>query len=139
MVTFESFLSMKVMHGPQYYHKSTNRERMSLDLGGLCGGIYSVSMKYPNSSVQVAICDGAGCNDSTWYSEEILEYAHRVLSPYILSQLQHVERLYAVFDQYLADSLKAQSRSTRGEGVRRRAEQSSVIPGNWQAFPRSQY
>ena len=36
----------------------------------------------------------------------------------------------------LAESLKADTRSKRGKGVRRRVEQSSAIPGNWQEFLR---
>ena len=56
------------------------------------------------------------------------------MSPYILPQLQQVERLNIVWDQYLIESLKAEARSKRGQGVRRRVEPSSVIPRNWQAF-----
>ena len=35
---------------------------------------------------------------------------------------------------YLAESLKADTCSKRGKGVRRCVEQSSAIPGNWQEF-----
>ena len=56
------------------------------------------------------------------------DYANDIFLPYITSQLQHVTRLDI--------SLKADARSKRGKGVRRRVEQSSAVPGNWQAFLR---
>ena len=36
----------------------------------------------------------------------------------------------------MPESLKADARSKRGKGVRRHVEQSSAVPGNWQAFLR---
>ena len=36
----------------------------------------------------------------------------------------------------MPESLKADARSKRGKGVRRRVESSSAVPGNWQAFLR---
>ena len=56
--------------------------------------------------------------------------------PYITSQLQHVSRLDIIWDVYVPESLKADTRSKRGKGVRRRVEPLNVIPGNWPEFLR---
>jgi hypothetical protein len=61
------------------------------------------------------------------------DYATEVL-PYISSQLQYVVRLDIIWDVCIPGSLKADARSKRGKGVRRRVDPSSLIPGNWQAF-----
>ena len=52
------------------------------------------------------------------------------------SQLQHVNRLDVVCGEYTAYSLKAETRTRRGKGIRRRVEPSNAIPGNWQEFLR---
>ncbi len=89
-------------------------------------------------AVEVMILDGAAivnmlapCNAKTFS-----EYASQVFLPYITSQLQHTSRVDIVWDEYLQDSLKADTRKKRGKGIRRRVEPSSSIPGNWQAFLR---
>ena len=64
------------------------------------------------------------------------DYATQVFLPYITSQLQHVNRLDVVWDEYIADSLKAETRTRRGKGIRRRVEPSNTILGNWQEFLR---
>ena len=52
--------------------------------------------------------------------------------------MKHVNRVDAAWDTYLSDSLKAETRSKRGNkrrrGIRRRVEKSSPIPGNWKDF-----
>ena len=58
------------------------------------------------------------------------DYANQVFIPYILSQLQHVNRVDVVWD------LKDETRSKGGNGVRRRVEPCNDIPGNWQEFLR---
>ena len=50
--------------------------------------------------------------------------------------LQHVNRIDIVWDDYISDSLKAETRRKRGKGVRKRVEPSSPIPGNWSSFLR---
>ena len=45
-------------------------------------------------------------------------------------------RLDIIWDEYTPDSLKADARSKREKGVRRRVEPSSAVPGNWPAFLR---
>ncbi len=56
--------------------------------------------------------------------------------PYVQSQLPHVLRLDVVWDVYKPESLKEDTRSTRGKGIRRRVEASSIVPQNWRAFLR---
>ena len=62
------------------------------------------------------------------------DYATQVFQSYITSQLQHVNRLDVVWGEYIADSLKAETRTRRGKGIRRRVEPSNTIPANWQEF-----
>ena len=54
------------------------------------------------------------------------DYDNQVFISYILSELQHVNRVDVVWDEYLPDSLKAETRSKRGT--------SNAIPGIWQDF-----
>ncbi len=56
--------------------------------------------------------------------------------PYVTSQLQYTSRVDVVCDEYLTDSLKADTRKKRGtcKGVRRRVDPPSSIPGNCLAF-----
>ena len=56
--------------------------------------------------------------------------------PYIVSQTQHASRVDVLWDEYHPESLKAETRSTRGKGVRRCVEPSITIPGNWKEFLR---
>ncbi len=63
-------------------------------------------------------------------------YAHNVFLPYVFSQLNRASRVDIVWDQYFDNSLKSQTRSKRGKGIRRRVEASSSLPGNWQEFLR---
>ena len=58
------------------------------------------------------------------------DYATHVFLPYITSQLRHAIRVDVVWDEYMPDSLKADSRTKRGRGIRRRVEPSSSITGN---------
>ena len=64
------------------------------------------------------------------------DYAKQVFSPYIKSQLHHVNRVDVVWDEYFPESLKAETRRKRGKGVRKRVEPSSAIPGKWEEFLR---
>ena len=47
-----------------------------------------------------------------------------------------MNRLDVVWDECITDSLKAETRTRRGKGIRRRVEPSNTIPGNWQEFLR---
>ena len=62
------------------------------------------------------------------------DYGNQVFISYILSQLQHVNKVDVVCDEYLPDSLKAETRSKRGKGVRQHVEACNAIPRIWQDF-----
>ena len=90
------------------------------------------------SRAQVSILDGAGIVNMLrpGTAKTFKAYATDVFVHYILSQLQHVERLDIIWDRYIADSLKSETRSKRGKGIRQRVEPRSAVPGNWQEFLR---
>ena len=87
---------------------------------------------------QVSILDGSGIVNMLrpGTAKTFKAYATDVFVPYILSQLQHVERPDIVWDRYIADSLKLETRCNRGKGIRQRVEPRSAVPGNWQEFLR---
>ena len=64
------------------------------------------------------------------------EYADQIFKPYILSQLEMVERLDIVWDVYRPDSLKQGARENRGKGTQRRVKAGTAIPSNWESFLR---
>ena len=67
-------------------------------------------------------------------AKTIKDFADNIFLPYIQSKLQNVSRLDVIWDVYRPDSLKAETRSKRGKGIRRQVEESSAIPKNWQVF-----
>ena len=56
------------------------------------------------------------------------DYAIDVFLSYITSHLQHVTRFDIVWNKYVPESLKADTRSKKGKGVRRPVESSSTLP-----------
>lgn len=64
------------------------------------------------------------------------DYANTVFIPYIKAQLQHVRRIDIIWDVYMPDSLKSDTHSKRGKGVRKRVEPRSSLPKNWEEFLR---
>jgi len=66
--------------------------------------------------------------------DQFFQHENQAYPPAFTSQLQYVKRLDVVWDEYIADSLKAETRT--GKGIRRRVEPSNAIPGNWQEFLR---
>ena len=88
--------------------------------------------------MEVLILDGAAIVNmlKPVNSKTFQDYANKVFLPYIQSQLQHVSRLDLVWDVYKPECLKADTRSKRGNGIRRRVEASSVVPQNWREFLR---
>lgn len=64
------------------------------------------------------------------------DYATIVCLPHIKNQLQKVKRLDVVWDRYVENSLKAQTRSKRGQGIQRRVQSDVRLPGNWSEFLR---
>ena len=66
-------------------------------------------------------------------------YAASVVLPTIIGlslSIKH-NRTDIVFDVYQSSSLKAETRSKRGHGVRRRVTSTGKIPSNWQSFTRN--
>ena len=72
--------------------------------------------------VEVIILDGAAITNMLAPSgtKTFSDYATQVFLPYITSQLQHAIRLDVVWDEYMLGSLKADTRTKRGRGIRRR-------------------
>ena len=62
------------------------------------------------------------------------EYSNSVFWPYSFGQLQRVRRLDIVWDVYLADSLKARTKSKRGQGQRRKVLPLAPLPSTWKSF-----
>ena len=91
-----------------------------------------------NPVVQVVLLDGAAIVNvlRPGFANTFSDYAIQVFLPYITSQLQHVNRQHVVWAEYIADSLKVETRTRRGKRIRRRVEPSNSIPGNWQGFLR---
>ena len=54
--------------------------------------------------------------------------------PYISHQLQRVQREDTMWDTYIPNSLKAQTRDKLGSGLRRRVEADVRLPANWGEF-----
>ena len=61
------------------------------------------------------------------------DYSNSVFLPYIFGQLQSVRRLDIVWDVYLADSLKAGTKSKRGQGQRRKVLPLAPLPYTWKS------
>ena len=62
------------------------------------------------------------------------DYNNSVFLPYIFGQLQSVRWLDIVWDVYLADSLKAGTKSKRGQGHRRKVLPLAPLPSTWKSF-----
>ena len=64
------------------------------------------------------------------------DYAQIVFLPYIERMLQDVVRIDVVWDTYVEDSLKAQTRMNRVSGNHLRVSNSTNIPVDWKSFLR---
>jgi len=62
------------------------------------------------------------------------DYTSQVFLPYITAQLQSVQKVDVVWDEYLHGSLKAYTRSMSGK---KEAESSNNMPRNWKEFLRN--
>jgi hypothetical protein len=93
----------------------------------------------PRACVTCTILDGAAIVNMVrpGAAKTFQDYATDVFIPHIKKLLQHVTRLDIIWDVYVYESLKADARSKRGKGVRRRVEPSSAVPGDWAAFLRT--
>ena len=90
-------------------------------------------------AVDVVILDGAAIVNmlKPGTAKTYSDYASQIFLPYITMQLQNVQRLDVIWDEYINGSLKSYTRSVRGKGSRRRVESSSLIPKNWHEFLRN--
>ena len=64
------------------------------------------------------------------------DYAQILFLPYKERMLQDVVRIDIVWDTYVEDSLKAQTRMNRGSGIHLRVSNSTNIPVDWKSFLR---
>ena len=131
MISISSF-NMKIKRIYLLYHKWGNcgQEQSMICLEDLV----PTQDLSPTPVVQVILLDGAAIINTLrpGFAKTFSYYATQVFLPYITSQLQHANRLDVVWDEYIADGLKAETRTRRGKGIRRRVEPSNTIPGNWQ-------
>lgn len=65
------------------------------------------------------------------------DYAVYTFLLFIMAQLRAAARVDIVWDVYIEQSLKTTARDKRGKGIRRRVAASNPVPGNWEAFLRS--
>ena len=61
-------------------------------------------------------------------SKTFKDYSQDVFLPYVQLQLEMVQRVDVVWDDYRSGSLKEQTREKRGKGIRRRVAPSNAIP-----------
>ena len=111
-------------HENQSYPPSKNgklRSGSKSDLVGCLEDLVTSQEKTNNPDVQVIILDGSAIVNMLrpGYAKTFSEYASQVFLPYIVSQTQHASRVNVVWDEYHPESLKAETRSKRGKGVRR--------------------
>ena len=65
------------------------------------------------------------------------EYTSQIFLPYITTQLQCVQRVDAVWDEYVDGSLKENTHSTSGKGSCRQVGSLNTPHKNWQEFLRN--
>ena len=92
------------------WHNAPNQQ---IRLDGMLGGC----------GTEIGICSRRRCQDCWWCcpcshtgSKEITSLCQNVFLPYIECMLQDVVRIDVVWDTYVEDSLKAQTRMNRGSG-----------------------
>lgn len=132
------FMHENQAYPPSLSHMGTMRTGNKSDLLGCLEKLVVVTDHVTSPTVEVILIDGAAIINMLrpGTTKTFQEYATDVFVPYITSQLLHVKRLDIIWDVYLSDSLKANTRSKRGTGVRKRVEPANKIPGNWQEFLR---
>lgn len=65
-----------------------------------------------------------------------LEYYTNIFKPYICRLFQNLQRIDLVFDRYSSESLKTDTRLSRGVGVHIRVTPSTIIPQKYNDFLR---
>ena len=95
-----------------------------------------VEKKIEAPQVEATIIDGAVIVQmlKPGMAATFKKYADFVFTPYILKQLEAVQRVDVVWDVYREDSLKSTARERRGTGIRRKVASSSKLPKNWKSF-----
>ena len=94
---------------------ASEEREVDFDLGGCMEDLVSVQDNSPTPVIQVVILQSSTCFDRILQTFSYL----RSKCSCITSQLQYVSRL-VVWDEHLADSLKAEARTRRGKCIRRR-------------------
>ncbi len=92
----------------------------------------------PQPEAEVMILDGAVVVNflQPFAVKTFNDYAVKIFLPYIEKRLECYSRVDIVWYQYISNSLKSQTKSKRGKGLRRRVEASNSLPKNWQQFLR---
>lgn len=88
--------------------------------------------------VSVIIIDGSALVNTIppCKSKTFEEYAQLDFFPKVLKFSSAYERTDIVFDVYLPTSLKAETRTKRGQGAKRRVTHNGKLPPNWRNFLR---
>lgn len=94
-----------------------------------------VERKIDAPQVEATIIDGAVIVQilEPGMATTFKEYADFMFKPYILKQLEAVQRVDVVWDVYREDSLKSTTRERQGTGTRRRVTSSKLLK-NWKSF-----
>lgn len=90
-------------------------------------------------SLEPATIDGAAAINMlkpTNTVKAFQEYADLVFIPYFKGQLQHVQRLGIIWDEYVPNCLKETTRGKRGCGIRWRVQSLITVPKKWKEFLR---
>ncbi len=79
------------------------------DLMGCLEDLVPAQKDAPNPAIQVSILDGVAIVNILLpgAAKTFSDYAKYMFSPYIMSQLQHVNRVDVVWDEYFPERLKA--------------------------------
>ena len=95
-----------------------------------------VERKIDAPQVEATIIDGAVIVQilKPGMATTFKQYTDFVFKPYILKQLEAVQRMDVVWDVYREDSFKSTTRERRGTGTRRRVASSAELPKNWKSF-----
>ena len=96
------------------------------------------SMPETEPHTDTIIIDGSALVNSTppKVSKTFNEYVQEDTISKLASYASKYDRIDIVFDVYKKDSLKSETRSKRGSGIRRRVSATSKTPTNWKGFLR---
>ena len=134
----EFFEHENQVYPPALTQNGKLRSGSKSDVVGCLKDVVTSQERTNNPDVQVIILDGSATVDMVrpGYTKTFFDYASQVFLPYIVSLAQHASRVDVDWDKYHPESLKAETRSKRGTGVRRGVAPSTAIPGKWKEFLR---